>query len=159
MIVSPQNPGEWSTLARFMHEFAHVQPTPDMAMIAWIDEDRVRIVAALTGFLGKLAQIHIAFAPGWHYSPRTMLKAVFNYAFVDRKLELLVGIVNSNNQRALQFDRHLGFHELYRIPGMHDEGGDVVVLGMYAHECRYLDKEGEHGDSASFYAGHAIGHA
>ena len=116
MIVSPQNAPEWRTMANFLHAHAMVQPSPDLTMIGWVEDDSLQIVAGLNGFIGKVAQIHIAFAPEWHFSPRLMLRAVFRYAFLDRKLKLLVGILNSNNERAMKFDKHLGFRELLRLP-------------------------------------------
>jgi hypothetical protein len=37
-------------------------------------------------------------------------------------------------------DLHLGFRELYRLPGMHDDGADLVLLGMTKSECRYINQ-------------------
>ena len=142
MIITPRNQYEWAEMAKFLYEYAHVEPSPNLRMIGWTDEtDAIRCIVALNSFLGKLAQIHVAYHPGWHYTPRALLRAVFRYAFIDCKLKLLLGLVNGNNDKALTFDKHLGFRELYRMPQMHDDDGDLVVLGMYPDDCQFLDIE------------------
>jgi hypothetical protein len=138
VIVVPRNKQEHHAMAEFLRQHALVQPTHDLVCMGWVSEDVLVIVVGINGFLGKVAQIHLAFAPGWHFSPRSMLRAVFQYTFVTAKLEMLLGIVNSKNQRAMRMDAHLGFKELHRLPGMHDDGGDIVLLGMKKSECRYL---------------------
>lgn len=124
----------------FLRHHASVQPATDTQCIGWVtDEQKLVIVVGLTSFLGSVAQIHVAFADGWHFSPRSMLRAVFDYAFNKAGREMLLGIVNSKNLKAMRLDLHLGFRELYRLPGLHDDGGDIVVLGMRKNECRYID--------------------
>src|SRR5262245_17947780 len=140
VMVLPKNPQEWSTMVEFLREHAGVHPSADLRVIGWVSEGKLVIVVGLNGFLGKLAQIHIAFAPGWHFSPRDMLEEVFRHAFISEKREMLLGVVNSNNAKAMRWDQHLGFRELYRLPGMHDGDGDVVLLAMKKDECRYLTR-------------------
>ena len=140
MIVTARNPDEWAALSGFLKHYAHVNPSADMQFIGYVSEGKLVMVIGFSGFVGKLAQIHVAYADGWHFTPRSMLRAVFRYGFITAGRELLVGIVNSKNVRAMRMDLHLGFREMYRIPGMHDDGGDFVVLGMKKSECRYLDE-------------------
>lgn len=139
MIVLPKDQHEWLALAAFLKP-AYVQPSPDLRVIGWVSEGRLAIVVGFNGFLGKLAQIHMAYAPDWHFTPRALLDQVFHHGFITEGREMLIGIVNSKNTKALRMDLHLGFKELYRLPGMHDDGGDVVVLGMKKDECRYLTR-------------------
>lgn len=154
MIVTARNPDEWSALTGFLKHHAGVQASADMQCIGYLSEAKLVMVAGFSGFLGKVAQIHIAFEPSWHFTPRSMLRAVFRYGFITAGRELLLGIVNSKNARAMRFDLHLGFRELYRLPGMHDDGGDLVVLGMKKSDCRYLD-EPERGEVVIAQAGSA----
>src|SRR5262245_16972170 len=116
-----------------------------MQCIGWVsDEDnKLVIVVGFDGFTGKVAQIHLAFAEGWHFTPRAMLREVFKYAYVTAQRELLIGIVNSKNEKAMRMDLHLGFREIMRLPRMHDDDGDLVLLGMTKSECRYLDAKEE----------------
>ena len=70
---------------------------------------------------------------------------MFNFAFGTEEgqaaREMIIGVVNSKNVAALKYDLHLGFKELFRIPKMHDDDGDVVILGMTRDECKYLDQK------------------
>lgn len=142
MIVGPRTPEEWQALAGFLKHHAGVHPSADLQCIGWLDEDKkLVIVVGFNGFMGKVAQIHLAFADGWHFSPRAMLREVFKYAFETAKREMLIGVVNSKNEKAMRMDLHLGFRELHRLNGMHDDDGDIVVLGMTRSECRYLDEK------------------
>ena len=145
MIVLPKDQYEWHTLASFLQR-AGVQPSPDLRVIGWVSENRLAIVVGLNGFLGSLAQIHMAYAPDWHFTPRALLGEVFRYAFTQEKREMLIGVVNSKNTKALRMDLHLGFKELYRLPGMHDDGGDLVLLGMTKDNCRYLGDRWRRGE-------------
>lgn len=138
MIVSPTNTKEWNTLAHFLLVHAGVQPSTDLKMLGWVTNDQVQIVVGMNGFLGKVAQIHIAMEYGHHFTPKSMLKEVFKFAFETCKLEMLLGVVNSDAEEVVKYDLHLGFKELYRIPGMHENGGDIILLGMRREECRYL---------------------
>lgn len=143
MIVTPTNENEWQALTGFVRHYAGVQPTPDMQCIGWVTEDTKKLVmvAALNCFMGKVANIHIANVPDWHFTPRAMLRAVFGFAFKHREVEMLIGIVNSLNERAMRYDIHLGFKEVARIPDMHDNGGDIVLLAMKRADCRYIKDE------------------
>lgn len=132
-------------MASFIFAHAGVHPSADLRCIGWAEDDKLVIVAAFNGFVGKLAQIHIAAAPGWHFAPRSMLQIVFDYAFNQAGLEMLIGVVNSQNERAMRLDLHLGFKEILRLPGMHTDGGDLVVLAMKKSECKYLDKPDDAG--------------
>ena len=147
MIVTARTERDWLALAEFLRTYALVTPTQDMQCVGWVSEGKLVIVVGLQGFLGKVCQIHLAFAPGWHYSPRSMLREVFRHAFITAGREMLVGIVNSKNEKALRMDAHLGFRELYRLPGMHDDGGDLVLIGMTKDNCRYLDDKWRRGES------------
>jgi hypothetical protein len=38
----------------------------------------------------------------------------------------------------MNYDKKLGFTELVRLEGMHDDGGDLVVLEMNKTDCRWI---------------------
>ena len=140
MIFAPKTSQDFKALAEFMRDKAFVQPTPDTRYIAWIDPGggAIKMVVALNSFVGKTCQIHVAMRDGFSFTPRKMLEAVFEYAFDTAERELLVGVVNSKNKTAMAYDRHLGFVESHRLPGVHDDGGDVVIMTMNRSQCKYL---------------------
>jgi len=144
VIVFPANREQWQALSEFLRHYAGVQPSADLICMGWVTEEKkLVIVVGFGGYLGKVAQIHVAYAPGWHFTPRALLGAVFRYAFQTEGREMLLGILNSRNEKAMRLDLHLGFREIFRLHGMHDDGGDLVVLAMTKDECRYLKEQND----------------
>ena len=141
MIVIPRNPKEWQAATVFLGYHSHVAPSADMKIIGWTEEDHLKLVVGFNGFIGRVCQIHVAMASGYHFTPRKMLEATFDYAFNQLGREKIIGVVNSRNARALRYDLHLGFVEEHRMPGVHDDGGDLIILGMTRSQCRYLTKQ------------------
>jgi hypothetical protein len=138
MIIAPQTQEQWNILMAFLNKRALVQPTMDMRMMGWVVNNDIKLVVGFNAFMGKVCQMHVAMAEDWFFTPKKMLQASFRYAFIECKCEMVLGIVNSRNTEAMKYDKHLGFHKLWSLPGMHDDGGDIVVLGMKKDECRYL---------------------
>ena len=126
-------------MVAFLQHYAFVVPTKDMHFIGWVVDNKLVMLVCLNGFLGKVCQMHVAMVPEWKFTPRAMLRKVFHTAFVEFKRETVLGIVNSLNDLAMEYDQHLGFKELWRLPKMHDEGGDIVVFGMAKDDCRFLN--------------------
>jgi L-amino acid N-acyltransferase YncA len=140
VIVIPKNRVEWQAMADFLHHYAKSVPHHDSQFIGWVTNDTLRMVIGFDCFLGATAQISVANEPDFHFTPRAILREVFRYAFVTAKREMLLAILSSANKRAMKYDTHLGFRELLRLPGMHENGDDLVVLGMKRSECRYLNQ-------------------
>ncbi len=138
MIVKATNKKEWDALMQFLHHYAHISPTADMEHIGWVVNDNLQMVVGINAFMGKTCQMHVAMAPEFKFTPKEMLRVVFKHVFKTKNRELVLGIVNSKNADAMKYDQHLGFKELWRLPKMHDDGGDIVVLGMKRDECRFM---------------------
>jgi len=143
VIVSPQNEQQLKAMAAFMQHYAHVLPAMGTHYIGWVSEEdtKLKMCIAFNAFMGKVCQIHVGYVENWHFTPKQMLKAVFEYGFDVLKRDVLLGIVNSNNERAMKYDLHLGFTESHRLPGLHDDGGDIVILRMNKADCKYLKQE------------------
>ena len=45
---------------------------------------------------------------------------------------------SSDLTKAMDYDKKLGFNEVLRFAGMHDDGGDLVVLEMNKANCRWI---------------------
>jgi len=137
VIVVPTKEEEYKAMVGFLQVYALVQPTADMQCIGWVTEGRLRLCVGFNAFLGKVCQIHVAMEPGYEFTPKEMLEHVFKYAFETLGRKQLIGIVNSNNKRAVRYDKHLGFTEFARMEGLHDDGGDIVIFTMTSDECKY----------------------
>jgi hypothetical protein len=145
VIIYPTNAQQARILADFMQEHIGLAPSNDSYLLAWAEAEegrptKLQLVVALNSKTGSTMQIHVAMAPGFHFTPKIMLERVFEHAFNDFKIKKLIGIVNSLNEKALRYDFHLGFVEEFRMPGLHDDGGDIVILTMTPEQCRYLKK-------------------
>lgn len=148
MVIYPKTSVQADVLAAFLHKYAYVQPTPDMKCMAWVEtvngeEPQLGLVVGFNAFLGKTCQIHVAMAPGFHFTPKAMLREVFHHAFNTFGVTKLLGIVNSKNVKAMNYDLRLGFREEHRMPGLHDDGGDIVLLSMTREQCRYLERKAD----------------
>jgi RimJ/RimL family protein N-acetyltransferase len=68
---------------------------------------------------------------------RRFTQAAFFYPFEFLKVQKVMGLVDSTNEKALSFDRKLGFVEEARIA---DAGkyGDLVILTMTRPQCRWI---------------------
>ena len=124
--------------AKILFNEIGVQRCDDLQAIFWADEKNdVEWCIGYTAFIGKTCQMHMVNLKGG-YTPKQLLKAAFDYPFNQCKLELVFGIVNSNNVKAMEYDQKLGFTEAKRFAGVHDDGGDLVVFEMNKADCRWI---------------------
>lgn len=84
-------------------------------------------------------QIHIAIDNPVCLRKYTFIREVFNYIFITSNRLVAVGIVNSDNVKALRFDRKLGFKEIGRIKDGHKKGVDTVLLELRREDCIWIN--------------------
>ena len=77
-----------------------------------------------------------AFTRPW--GNRDFLWVCFDYPFNQVGLQRIFGTVPEYNERALALNRHLGFREVARIPGVHRDGEAEIVLALERSDCRWL---------------------
>lgn len=115
-----------------------VQPCGDLQAIFWANkENQIEWVVGYTAFIGKTCQMHMVNLKGG-YTPKDLLKAAFDYPFNKCGLEKTFGLVNSNNVKAMEYDQKLGFKEIMRFAGMHENNGDMVIFEMNKADCRWI---------------------
>ena len=131
--------------AKILFNEIGVQRCEDLQAIFWADENNnVEWCVGYTAFIGKTCQMHMVNLKGG-YTPKQLLKAAFDYPFNHCNLEMVFGIVNSNNVKAMEYDQKLGFTEAKRFVKMHDDGGDLVVFEMNKADCRWIrERKNEH---------------
>jgi len=81
-------------------------------------------------------QMHIAINDVKFVS-RQAIAAVFKYPFIQLGVKKVLGMVNSENVAALNFDMRLGF-KLEAIVKDVYETGDMYLLSMTREQCRWL---------------------
>lgn len=141
MIVCATTPELKQLAADILLAEIGVKATMQFQAIFWVNEESKQIewVIGFDGFIGKVCQIHDVNLGG-KATPRELLRVSFDYPFNQCGMEKLIGIVNSNNTRAMQYNRKLGFKEQTRLKGMHDDGGDIVMFVMDKADCRWLQE-------------------
>jgi len=121
-----------------------VQPCGDLKALFWVDdENKIEWVVGYTAFIGKTCQMHVINLTE-AYTPKALLFGAFDYPFNYLGVEKIIAIVNSLNTRAMNYDKKLGFTEVVRLEGMHDDGGDLVVLEMNKADCRWIRERVKH---------------
>lgn len=115
-----------------------VQPCGDLQALFWANkENQIEWVIGYTAFIGKTCQMHMVNLKGG-YTPKDLLKAAFDYPFNQCGIEKTFGLVNSNNTKAMEYDQKLGFKEIMRFAGMHEDNGDIVIFEMNKADCRWI---------------------
>lgn len=121
----------------------HIGATDDFRAIGWVSDGlHLRAVVGYNGFAGRAAQMHFATDDPAAIT-RRFVRAAFEYPFVQLGLEYLLAPVNSTNQKILTFTRKIGFREVHRLPGCHEDGGDLILLQMNRSECRWIKQHDE----------------
>jgi RimJ/RimL family protein N-acetyltransferase len=88
-------------------------------------------------FNGASVCMHIASDGSRNWCGRDFLRFCFAYAFIQMKVNKVIGVVESTNLEAMRFDDALGFVEEARIKDA-APGGDLVFLTMTRDKCRWL---------------------
>lgn len=138
MLMVAITPEQRQLAAEILLREVGVQPCGDQQAIFWVDENgQIDWVVGYTGFIGKTCQMHMVnFKEG--FTPRALIRAAFDYPFNQVGCEIVLGVVNSKNEKAMKYDKHLGFTEALRFPGVHDNGGDIVLFKMEKAQCRWI---------------------
>lgn len=86
---------------------------------------------------GRSIHIHVASDGSRNWMTPEFLRQVFHYPFVQLGVSVMIGVVDSKNTAAIDFDLALGFSLEHVIP---DAGrfGDLVILTMRPAQCRFL---------------------
>lgn len=108
-----------------------------MGRLSPIKRDLLGVVA-YNGFCGNICSMHMAGDGNW--VSRDFIKMAFDYPFNQLGLKAILAPVAATNTKALKFDKHIGFHEIHRLPDGWDDGVDLVLLEMRREDCRYLNE-------------------
>lgn len=100
-------------------------------------ESRLVGGAVFNDFNGASMQIHTASeAVNW-LTPR-FLWMVFDYAFNQAKVNVIISLVGEKNLKAINFGIKIGFKQAWEIPDAHRDGKLLFRL-MRREDCRWLE--------------------
>lgn len=143
MIVYPSTPEQEAALALFILQHALVKPSADARHIGWVDNsnpDKPMLlgVVCFNTFIGSTCQLHVAMRGERTFADLEFPQTVFDIVFNKLGLKKIFGTVNSKNDKAMRLNTSLGYEEEHRMPGLHDDGGDIVLFSMTKDQCRFL---------------------
>ena len=142
MVVIPKTKEHKDLAAKILYERALVQPTNDLKTLLWYSKrGTIDWVVGYNAWIGTTVQMHVACVGEYKYTPKALLKAGFDYPFNRCGVRIIFGIVNSLNDNVLNYDIKLGFKEKMRWKGMHDDGGDLILLEMQKENCKWIEHE------------------
>lgn len=121
---------------KWSDDFRGVLHVPETFKNATASMDHVAIAVGYNGFIGRTCCMHVVIQQPEAMTPRIVREA-FEFPFNVCGCEVVLGMVDSVNTQALDFDRRLGFEEIARIPNGGLEG-DLIVFRMTRAECRWL---------------------
>lgn len=108
----------------------------NMQCIGLLEDGKIIAAAGFDSYLGNSICGHVAIDGRMN---REFVRVCFDYVFNQLKVYKFIGLVDSTNEKALRFDKNLGFEEEHRIKGA-ARNGDLVILSMTKESCRMLKK-------------------
>ena len=107
---------------------------------SYIGLERNGKIVAVVGYEdynGASIRAHIAFEG---QLTREFIWYGFYYPFEQLKVKKIIGLVSSNNHKALKLDKHFGYVEEAIIKDAVPDG-DLHILTMTKEQCRFLKRK------------------
>lgn len=91
-------------------------------------------------FTPNTATVHIAVIDPMCLRHR-LLEEAAEWLFITCGRKRLIGVVKSDNKKAIRLNKHIGYETLYTIPDGFADGVDLVIMSLKREHCKYLPKE------------------
>jgi hypothetical protein len=134
-VISACTPNELKFFCKQVEYF----PQTDLKGIKLVDQKGLLAITAYDGWTENSVKIHVWIRDGGAIS-RKFIKESFRYPFEIAKKGLVIGITPGYNHASLEFNRRVGFREVYRIPDGWASGTDLVIQLMRRDQCRWLTR-------------------
>lgn len=102
--------------------------------IGWIEGNELVAGVWYEDFNGKSITCHIVIKKPLN---RKFLAIIFDYPFIQLGVSKIIGPVKSDNLKAIEFDKKLGFKEEARILDAFPNS-DLIFFVMNKDDCRFL---------------------
>lgn len=121
---------------RWFKELTHVIRCEDTQGIVAYDERGIQAMCVADSFSVDGCNVH--FAVPNPIAIRAGLLTVFaDWVFDAIGKERMFGLVPDNNDAALKLDKHIGFHEVTRVPDAICDGVGYIVMRLDKADCRW----------------------
>lgn len=123
---------EW----RWFQSVTHVIRCEDTQGIIAYDERGIQAMCVADSFSVDSCNVHFAVP-----NPLAIRSGIFT-VFADWVFDALgkkrmFGLVPDNNEKALKLDKHIGFHEVARVPDAIADGVGYIVMRLDKEDCRW----------------------
>ncbi len=126
-------PEEWAWIESRAHP---VRDEFTTGIVAYDDNDRIAAVFLADAFSEHHCGVHLAID-----NPMVIRKGFLNtcldYVFNQRGVKRVFGQVPANNQKALRFNKRIGFKIASIIPDGYKTGVDLVIMRLDAADNRW----------------------
>jgi hypothetical protein len=130
---------EWE----WFKERTHVIRCEDtQGIVAYAETGKILGVLVADSFSPDSCNVHMAIDSPFVIK-HGFLHEVGNHLFNVCGRSHIFGLVPANNEKAVKFDKHIGFTEVCRIPDGVGTGTDYVVLRMDRADCPWISHEKE----------------
>ena len=124
---------EWE----WVKERTHVIRCEDTQGIVAYKKAEIQAVCVADSFSPDSCNVHMAIG-----NPMVIrsgfLNEIGNHLFNVCSRSHIFGLVPATNERALKFDKHIGFTEVCRIPDGVGTGVDYIILRMNKRDCPWI---------------------
>lgn len=135
--VRPAPPEHYDWLARK----ANLVIGPSFGALEAVDGDRILAMVGYDGWTPNSCSMHVAVDDP--YAALRLIRPAFGLVFDAPPKGLgkgvALGSVLSTNEKALIFDRRLGFRQIARLSDAWAKGVDVILLEMRREDCRWVE--------------------
>ena len=121
-------------LCRWLCETSGTAYNDKMVAIGSVSGDKILGVVGFDGYNGKSIHMHVAGDP--HWMTKSILRAVFDYAFNVCKAEVIIAI--TGEKKAIRLAGRVGFKSDMVLDGAHPDG-PLWFFTMRRRECLFLD--------------------
>jgi len=143
VIVCPRTPEQAALLFSFLNERGSpVRASPELRLIGHVtnhEPHMINAVVAYDSFIGRVCSMHIA-GEGVNWLDKTFLYVAFHYPFVLCDFVSIIATVPGDNEKALRFDKRIGFKTFDIIKDGWKPGISLHVLKMDKKDCRWLSR-------------------
>lgn len=130
---------EWA----WMKERTHVIACEDsQGIVATSGSGDILAVCVADSFSPDSCNVHLAIGDPFVIK-HGFLHEIGTHLFVTCGRSHIFGLIPSNNEKALKFDKHIGFSEVCRIPDGVGTGTDYIVMRMNREDCRWINEQRE----------------
>jgi hypothetical protein len=114
----------------------------DTCGLVMIDLDKHATVAAMVmdNVMPNSVQAHFVVTDNMALR-HSFLEECFDLVFNEMGKKFMYGLVPGDNEKALAFNKHIGFTELARMPEAYADGIDYVIMELRKENCKHLPLE------------------